>query len=49
MVAMTQSRTLLKRFETMEEIAATALFLASETGAAITGQNINVNSGLATY
>ncbi|HEX9930122.1 MAG TPA: SDR family NAD(P)-dependent oxidoreductase [Pyrinomonadaceae bacterium] len=49
MISMTQSRTLLKRFETMEEIAATALFLASEAGAAITGQNINVNCGLATY
>lgn len=49
MIAMTQSRTLLKRFETMEEIAATALFLASEAGAAITGQNLNVNCGLATY
>lgn len=49
LIAMTQSRTLLKRFETAEEIAATALFLASESGAAITGQNINVNCGLATY
>ncbi|HEX8266917.1 MAG TPA: SDR family oxidoreductase [Pyrinomonadaceae bacterium] len=49
LIAMTQSRTLLKRFETAEEIAATALFLASEAGAAITGQNINVNCGLATY
>ena len=49
MISMTQSRTLLKRFETAEEIAATALFLASEAGAAITGQNINVNCGLATY
>lgn len=49
LIAMTQSRTLLKRFETVEEIAATALFLASESGAAITGQNLNVNCGLATY
>lgn len=49
LIAMTQSRTLLKRFETAEEIAATALFLASDAGAAITGQNLNVNCGLATY
>lgn len=45
----TRARTLLKRFETMDEIAATVLFLCSDAGAAITGQNINVNCGLATY
>ena len=49
MIAMTQSRTLSKRFETLEEIAQTVLFLASDAGAAITGQNLNVNCGLATY
>lgn len=49
LISITQSRTLLKRFETAEEIAATALFLASDAGAAITGQSINVNCGLATY
>lgn len=49
MIAMTQSRTLLKRFETLDEIAQTVLFLASDAGAAITGQNLNVNCGLATY
>jgi NAD(P)-dependent dehydrogenase (short-subunit alcohol dehydrogenase family) len=48
-IAQTQTRTLLKRFETPEEIAQTVLFLASDAGAAITGQNINVNCGLATY
>ena len=48
-VESTRARTLLKRFETPEEIAQTVLFLASEAGAAITGQNINVNCGLATY
>jgi enoyl-[acyl-carrier-protein] reductase (NADH) len=40
--------TLLKRFETTGELAA-ALFLCSKAGAAITGQNLNVNCGLATY
>jgi NAD(P)-dependent dehydrogenase (short-subunit alcohol dehydrogenase family) len=49
LIAMTQSRTLSKRFESLEEIAAAVLFLASEAAAAITGQNINVNCGLATY
>jgi NAD(P)-dependent dehydrogenase (short-subunit alcohol dehydrogenase family) len=48
-VAGTKSRTLLKRFETMDEIAQTVMFLCSDSGAAITGQNINVNCGLATY
>ena len=48
-IAATKSRTLLKRFETMDEIARTVLFLCSEAGAAITGQNLNVNCGLATY
>jgi 3-oxoacyl-[acyl-carrier protein] reductase len=45
----TKSRTLLKRFETPDEIAQTVLFLASDAGAAITGQNLNVNCGMATY
>lgn len=45
----TKSRTLLKRFETLDEIAQTVLFLCSSSGAAITGQNLNVNCGLATY
>ena len=49
LITTTQSRTLLKRFETVEEIAQTVLFLASDAGAAITGQHINVNCGLATY
>lgn len=49
LIAMTEARTLMKRFETTEEIAATILFLASKAGAAITGQSINVNCGLATY
>lgn len=44
-----RARTLLKRFETTEEIAQTVLFLASERGAAITGQSLNVNCGMATY
>lgn len=48
-IAGTKARTLLKRFETLDEIAATVLFLCSDAGAAITGQNINVNCGLATY
>lgn len=45
----TKSRTLLKRFETLEEISETVLFLCSNAGGAITGQSINVNCGLATY
>lgn len=45
----TRSRTLLKRFETLDEIAKTVLFLCSDAGGAITGQNLNVNCGLATH
>ena len=45
----TKARTLLKRFETLDEIAETVLFLCSEAGAGLTGQNLNVNCGLATY
>jgi NAD(P)-dependent dehydrogenase (short-subunit alcohol dehydrogenase family) len=45
----TRSRTLLKRFETLEEIAKTVLFLCSDAGGAITGQGLNVNCGLATH
>jgi NAD(P)-dependent dehydrogenase (short-subunit alcohol dehydrogenase family) len=48
-VAGTKARTLLKRFETLDEIADTVLFLCSDSGGAITGQNLNVNCGLATY
>ncbi len=48
-IAGTKARTLLKRFETTDEIAETVLFLCSEAGAAFTGQNLNVNCGLATY
>lgn len=49
LIAGTKARTLLKRFETTDEIAAAVLFLCTEAGAAITGQNLNVNCGLATY
>ncbi|MCS6873222.1 MAG: SDR family oxidoreductase [Pyrinomonadaceae bacterium] len=45
----TKARTLMKRFETLDEIAETVLFLCSDAGLAITGQNLNVNCGLATY
>ncbi|MCO6510136.1 MAG: SDR family oxidoreductase [Aridibacter famidurans] len=45
----TRSRTLLKRFETLDEIAKTVLFLCSDAGGAITGQDLNVNCGLATH
>jgi 3-oxoacyl-[acyl-carrier protein] reductase len=48
-IAVTKSRTLLKRFETLDELAATVAFLCSEEGAGFTGQNLNVNCGLATY
>lgn len=48
-INVTRSRTLLKRFETLEEISDTVLFLCSNAGGAITGQNLNVNCGLATH
>lgn len=48
-IAGTKMRTLLKRFETVDEIGETVAFLCSEAGGAITGQNLNVNCGLATY
>ncbi|MFN3330587.1 MAG: SDR family NAD(P)-dependent oxidoreductase, partial [Pyrinomonadaceae bacterium] len=48
-IVATKARTLMKRFETLEEIAETAFFLCSDAGSAITGQNLNVNCGLATY
>lgn len=48
-IAGTKARTLLKRFETLDEIAETVLFLCSDAGAGFTGQNLNVNCGLATY
>ncbi len=48
-IAGTKMRTLLKRFETLDEIAQTVLFLCSDAGAGFTGQNLNVNCGLATY
>lgn len=47
-IATTKMKTLLKRFETSEEIAETIMFLCSDSAAAITGQNLNVNCGLAT-
>ncbi len=45
----TIQRTLLKRTETAEEVAETVAFLCTEGASAITGQNLNVNCGLATY
>lgn len=48
-ILVTKARTLMKRFETADEIAETVLFLCSDAGLAITGQNLNVNCGLATY
>lgn len=48
-IELTRSKTLLKRFETLEEIGQAVLFLCSEHGLAITGQNLNVNCGLATF
>ncbi len=37
------------RAQTVEEIAAFAAFLASDEAAAITGQSINVDGGMAYY
>ncbi|MEZ5305773.1 MAG: SDR family oxidoreductase [Pyrinomonadaceae bacterium] len=48
-IDITRSRTLLKRFETLEEIAETVLFLCTDAGGAITGQELNVNCGLSTH
>lgn len=48
-IAQTIQKTLSKRNETLEEVAETVAFLCSEAGAAINGQNLNVNCGLATY
>jgi len=45
----TIQKTLLKRTETAEEVAETVAFLCTEGAGAITGQNLNVNCGLATY
>lgn len=45
----TIQKTLLKRTETADEIAETVAFLCTEGASAITGQNLNVNCGLATY
>jgi 3-oxoacyl-[acyl-carrier protein] reductase len=45
----TIQRTLLKRHESLEEVAETVAFLCTEGGSAITGQNLNVNCGLATF
>ncbi len=45
----TIQRTLLKRHESMDEVAETVAFLCTDGASAITGQNLNVNCGLATY
>ncbi|MEU5884005.1 SDR family NAD(P)-dependent oxidoreductase [Spirillospora sp. NPDC047279] len=39
----------LKRFTTAGDVAATAVFLASDGAAAITGEDVNVSSGLVMY
>ena len=47
-VEATKSKTILKRFETLEEISEAVLYLCSDAGGAITGQHLNVNCGLST-
>lgn len=43
------SDTPLKRFTTAGDVAATAVFLASDAASAITGEDVNVSSGLVMY
>ncbi|MDH3493818.1 MAG: SDR family oxidoreductase [Acidobacteriota bacterium] len=49
LIEATRSRTLLKRFESLEEISETVLYLCADAGGAVTGQEINVNCGLSTH
>lgn len=49
MLGRVKARTLLKRFPTTEEVAATALFLASSSSGAITGQDINICGGMDSF
>ncbi|NNE65865.1 MAG: SDR family oxidoreductase [Pyrinomonadaceae bacterium] len=48
-IDVTRSRTLLKRFESLEEISEAILFLCADAGGSITGQELNVNCGLSTH
>lgn len=49
MIALYTSESAIKRPVTVEEVAAVALFLASEAGAAITGAQVSVDGGTVQY
>jgi 3-hydroxybutyrate dehydrogenase/3-oxoacyl-[acyl-carrier protein] reductase len=49
MIAMFAADSAIKRPNTVEEVAAVAVLLASEAGAGITGQQISVDGGTAQY
>jgi 3-hydroxybutyrate dehydrogenase/3-oxoacyl-[acyl-carrier protein] reductase len=49
MIAMFAADSAIKRPNTVEEVAAVAVLLASEVGAGITGQQISVDGGTAQY
>jgi len=46
---MARPRAALRRMVDPTEIAAACVFLASDRGAAITGEDLNVNAGLAMF
>jgi 3-hydroxybutyrate dehydrogenase/3-oxoacyl-[acyl-carrier protein] reductase len=49
MIELFSAESALKRPNTVEEVAAVALLLASDAGAGITGANLSVDGGTAQY